>query len=128
MPHLCIFLFLTLSWRRPLSYRNQSIDLLCKSMDWFLYDNSPRHERVNVTNQNILPADLLSRNFLLNPFVFSIEIGLKEKSWVFRNFSATIYLFKVNNRNTRKNVWNKFKVNNTDTRMTLLFLLLTLLT
>ena len=24
---------LTLSWRRPLSYRNQSIDLLCKSMD-----------------------------------------------------------------------------------------------
>ena len=43
--------FLTLSWRGPLSYRNQSIDLqsidlLCKSMDWFLYDNSPRHERV----------------------------------------------------------------------------------
>ena len=28
-----------ISWRRPLSYRNQSIDLLCKSMDWFLYDN-----------------------------------------------------------------------------------------
>ena len=24
---------------RPLSYRNQSIDLLRKSMDWFLYDN-----------------------------------------------------------------------------------------
>ena len=23
----------------PLSYRNQSIDLLSKSMDWFLYDN-----------------------------------------------------------------------------------------
>ena len=38
---------LTLSWRRPLSYRNQSIDLLCKSMDWFLYDNGLHHERVN---------------------------------------------------------------------------------
>ena len=38
---------LTLSWRRPLSYRNQSIDLLRKSMDWFLYDNDLRHERVN---------------------------------------------------------------------------------
>ena len=37
---------LTLSWRRSLSYRNQSIDLLCKSMDWFLYDNDLRHERV----------------------------------------------------------------------------------
>ena len=37
---------LTLSRRRPLSYRNQSIDLLCKSMDWFLYDNGLRHGRV----------------------------------------------------------------------------------
>ena len=35
-----------LSWRRSLSYRNQSIDLLCKSMDWFLYDNGLRHDRV----------------------------------------------------------------------------------
>ena len=38
----------TLSWRRPLSYRNQSIDLRSKSVDWFLYDNGLRHERVNV--------------------------------------------------------------------------------
>ena len=37
---------LTVSWRRPLSYRNQSIDLQSKSMDWFLYDNALRHERV----------------------------------------------------------------------------------
>ena len=29
-------------------YRNQSIDLLCKSVDWFLYDNDLRHERVNI--------------------------------------------------------------------------------
>ena len=41
---------LTLSWRRPLSYRNQSGDLLSKSMDCFLYDNGLRHERVNGTN------------------------------------------------------------------------------
>ena len=27
-------------------YRNQSIDLRSKSMDWFLYDNGLRHERV----------------------------------------------------------------------------------
>ena len=37
---------LTLSRRRPLSYRNQYIDLLRKSMDWFLYDNGLRLERV----------------------------------------------------------------------------------
>ena len=40
--HAC----LALSWRRSLSYRNQSIDLLCKSIDWFLYDRGLRHERV----------------------------------------------------------------------------------
>ena len=39
---------LTLSWRRPLSYRNQPIDLQSKSMDWFLYNNGLRHERVKV--------------------------------------------------------------------------------
>ena len=39
-------LFLTLSWRRSLSYRKQSIDLQSKSMDWFLYDRDLRHERV----------------------------------------------------------------------------------
>ena len=39
--------WLTSSWHLPLSYREQSIDLLWKSMDWFLYDNGPRHERVN---------------------------------------------------------------------------------
>ena len=39
--------YLTLSWRRPLSYRNQSSELLRKSMHWFLYDNGLRHKRVN---------------------------------------------------------------------------------
>ena len=31
--------------KNPL-YRNQSIHLLCKSMDWFLYDRNLHHERV----------------------------------------------------------------------------------
>ena len=39
---------LTLSRRRPLSYRNQSTDLRSKSMDWFLYDNSLRLEGLRV--------------------------------------------------------------------------------
>ena len=30
-----------------LLYRNLSIDLLCKSMDWFLYDSDLSHERIN---------------------------------------------------------------------------------
>ena len=36
----------SLMTRRPLSYRNQ------KSMDWFLYDNGLRHERVKWTMKN----------------------------------------------------------------------------
>ena len=41
---------LTNSWKRFLSYRNKTIDLQCKSMDWFLYGMGSRHERVNVWN------------------------------------------------------------------------------
>ena len=49
---------LTLSWRRPLSYRNQSIYLFCKSIDWFLYDNGLRHERVkNVLEDYMKQSD-----------------------------------------------------------------------
>ena len=39
--------YLTLSWRMPLSYINQSIDLQSISMDWFIYNNGLRRERVN---------------------------------------------------------------------------------
>ena len=35
---------LTLSWRRSLLYRNQSIDLPSNSMDWFLYHRDLHHE------------------------------------------------------------------------------------
>ena len=38
----------TLSWRRSLSHRNQLIDLLSKSMDWFLYDRDFHHERIKM--------------------------------------------------------------------------------
>ena len=38
--------YLSLSWRRPLSYRSQSIDLPSKSMDWLQYDKGLPHERV----------------------------------------------------------------------------------
>ena len=38
---------LTLSWRRSLSYRNQSIDLHSKSMDWSLNNRYLGHERVS---------------------------------------------------------------------------------
>ena len=59
---------LTLSWRRFLSNRNQPIDLLCKSMDWFLYGWDLRHERLNVSSSVFLPTSKRSfMKFLLFP-------------------------------------------------------------
>ena len=59
---------LTLSWRRPLSYRNQSIDLHSKSMDWFLYDNCLRHERVKLLTSNLVIHRALSDPDLFSKF------------------------------------------------------------
>ena len=59
---------LTVSWRRPLSYRNQFIDLLRKSMDWFLYDSGLCHGRVNYRAQQNLPISVIYTRGLLGPF------------------------------------------------------------
>ena len=40
-------LILIYLWGKSLSYRNQSSELLWKSMDWFLYHGDLRHEVVN---------------------------------------------------------------------------------
>ena len=59
---------LTVSWRRPLSYRNQFIDVLRKSMDWFLYDSGLCHGRVNCRAQQNLPISVTYTRGLLGPF------------------------------------------------------------
>ena len=67
----------TLSWQRPLSYRNQSIHLLCKSMDWFLYDNGIRHECVKMGKneeklwaQHILWSSKILFCFWIEAYIF----------------------------------------------------------
>ena len=57
---LCLRNYLILSWQRRLSYRSQSIDLQSKSVDWFLYDNGLRHERVKVIMLNLMMSDTVS--------------------------------------------------------------------
>ena len=85
---------LTFSWRRPLSYRNQSIDLFCKSMDWFLYDRDLSHEIVKVKSPN---------------------------KGVFRTLPSKCLLFQINHKIERKKVWNMFKVNNKDTSVFIIY-------
>ena len=50
---------LTFSRRRSLSHGNQSIDLQSKSMDWFLYNDGLRLERVKSSYIKGNPAFLL---------------------------------------------------------------------
>ena len=72
---------LTLSWYSSLSFRNQSIDLLYKSVNCFLYDRDLCHERVKVTLWKILLIDtdhpLLSKRKQLLTFGASLEIRSK---------------------------------------------------
>ena len=78
--------YLTLSRRRPLSYRNQSIGLLCKLMDWFLYANGLRHERVNIPMCLVYINDNLRNNS-------NITISQRLKHDLFEKFSPFILFF-----------------------------------
>ena len=79
-----LIIFLTLSRRRPLSYRNQSTDLLCKSMDWFLYDNGLRLERVKQANKHAkkIPKLFTTCNRVKSHLIFKSAAILGSKtSW-----------------------------------------------
>ena len=96
-------LFLTLSWRRPISYRNQSIDLLCKSVDWFLYDIGLRHERVK--SEKRFPGKLCCYQKKLS--------HCKDHRTVYKkslNFSNIINEFNNDIDLLKKNVWRKLSV------------------
>ena len=63
-----------------LSFRKQSIDLLWKSVDWFLYDRDLRHERDKILLYNVQSGRLWHRRFksmflhqLANVYQFSLE-------------------------------------------------------
>ena len=66
-------------WRRQLSYRNQSIDLQSKSMDWFLYDNGLRHERVN----DFQPLTIFVKSFILDVWLGSGYASVFDEKYVF---------------------------------------------
>ena len=70
------FISLTLSWRRPF--------LLGKSMDWFLYGNGLRHERVKGRVIHVKKA-------LINDRLRVAKVSWKFRFPIFCNF-AVIYL------------------------------------
>ena len=84
------FLFLRsiLSGRRSLSYRNQSIDLQSKSIDWFLYDKDLRLERVSSPSICYFPRFLK----MVNSNIPAITLGLHtSKTGLLLPFSRRVF-------------------------------------
>ena len=90
---------LTLSWRRPISYRSQSIDLFRKSMDWFLYDIGLRHERFKYRKMRFLKHIALGT---FQKYITYVEVVVKMEDWVVYPRSVQwffgFYLFSFRNR------------------------------
>ena len=76
---------LTLSGRRPISYRKQSIDLLRKSMDLFLHDIGLRHERVNAKWKSFVTYKLILFLTIIKQFY---------KNYYFYHFQRSVGLVK----------------------------------
>ena len=101
----------TLSWRRPLSYRNQSIDLLVnqwtgfymitasvmKGLTWFWLDII----MLETTRDRLQTVFL--KIWITYPQKFK-GLKISPDLYIFRNIPTNIYLstIKVDNRNTRK--------------------------
>ena len=99
-----VIIKLTHSWRRSLSYRNQSIGLHSKSMKCFIYDRDIRHERVKV----LVMHDTLAVNINL---VFWLQLSwirnVLVSVWLINSFCLSPWqIFTKNNNNNNNNNWN----------------------
>ena len=64
----------------------------------------------------ILPKSVHGDEDFWGTLISSVSFILKHICVYLAHYPANIYLFKVNNWNKRKKMWNMFKVNNKDTR------------
>ena len=82
---------LLLLWRSSLSFRNQSLDLFCKSMDWFLYNEDLRHERGNMFLSLPLLACDLSASVKENSDRKKNLLTIQKKKRFWKEFIDTFY-------------------------------------
>ena len=69
-----VFNALTFSWRRSLWYRNQSINLLRKSIDWFLYHGDLLHGNLTTNAHIIETSQLIYIKIKLTDFDFYLMV------------------------------------------------------
>ena len=72
---------LTHSWRWYLSYRNQSIDLHIKSMEWFLYDGDLFHEKFNTLQTRAL-------------FLYPLKTPVRRKCLLRNSFIVKMFIIQ----------------------------------
>ena len=88
------FLFVVvLSWRKSLSYKNQSIDLLFKSMDWFLYNRDLCNERnkvIIIIIIIIIIIHLCFHDFILRCLFIMVFNTCRRQNWI-----ELMFLLKV---------------------------------
>ena len=95
--------YLALSWPRPLWYKNQSIDLLRKSMDWLLYDTGLHNERVKITPKEGWDVADLKHVLTLISLVKSKGVTKISKLFQFiAVFGASIYVNLIGDDNIVK--------------------------
>ena len=75
---------LTLSWRRSLSYRNLAIDLLCRSIDRFLYDR-----------KEVIEIEIFHRN------LYRIELSKAVGFWVWVSEIKVVIYRMINSLNAK---------------------------
>ena len=92
---------LTLSRRRSLTYRNQSIDSLCKSMNCFLCDKDLHHERVKHT------VNWIIRNYAFLLFKMFVKTLKKFKRITFCIVSTILEILISDGCKT----WPRFALN-----------------
>ena len=85
--------YLTRSWRRPLSYRNQSIDLHSRSMDWFPFDNGVHHERVKrALNTSLLMVEpLINIIFIDRSICLPIRMSRSKHDVILKGYWELLY-------------------------------------
>ena len=92
---------LTFKWRRSLSYRNQPIDLVCKSIDWFVYHRDLSRERVKIELQYSVRTKARMQNTILGLVLIFLCVMGRFK-WKKKPFATKESLNKVL-RNFEKN-------------------------
>ena len=98
--------YLTLSWRWALSYRNQSIDLQNKLMDWFLYDWDLRHERGKINRIN----GEKNCSYISAFYTLRMEWNLKSLCKIYCKY--LVFTYQLFNRIKIEKNWCRFKAEN----------------